>query len=357
VFDSYYSSATGTLIPDYRDISVNNVHVLGTGGLNTFRGWDAAHPIGITLNNVVFDEAPMSITPATRTSASGRRPSPSSPSGTGVVGDRPGDRPPRDRATAATRGCPSRAIFVIDRRPETCRPDADFGPMCEPFPGSTTTHSLDRPALLDLGFGGPEQMNENPTQAHGNRCWPRLRWSLWQPVRARAQTPTEGARGRCPAEAPPPAPLPPPPRRWRPFPRRRRRPRRRSPRRPVPANVRGSRQPRSRAVRGRPELREHLVHAHAAEDDPGQRRQTWSIAFFGTIEADYITDSTRSYNEIIGGNLVARGDTYEGTVGRTQFSMRTRASACSSIRRGSPASRRRRCSRATSAATSPARPT
>ena len=56
VFDSYYSSATGTLIPDFRDISVNNVHVLGTGGINTFRGWDAAHPIGITLNNVVFDE-------------------------------------------------------------------------------------------------------------------------------------------------------------------------------------------------------------------------------------------------------------------------------------------------------------
>jgi polygalacturonase len=61
VFDSYYSSATGTLIPDFRDISVNNVHVLGTGGIDTFRGWDAAHPIGITLNNVVFDEAPTSI--------------------------------------------------------------------------------------------------------------------------------------------------------------------------------------------------------------------------------------------------------------------------------------------------------
>jgi polygalacturonase len=62
VFDSYYSSATGTLIPDYRDISVNNVHVVGAGGRNTFRGWDAAHPIGIALNNVVFDSAPTSIT-------------------------------------------------------------------------------------------------------------------------------------------------------------------------------------------------------------------------------------------------------------------------------------------------------
>jgi polygalacturonase len=62
VFDSYYSSSTGTLIPDFRDIVVNNVRVLGTGGLNVFRGWDAAHPIGITLNNVVFDNEPISVT-------------------------------------------------------------------------------------------------------------------------------------------------------------------------------------------------------------------------------------------------------------------------------------------------------
>jgi polygalacturonase len=62
VFDSYYSSATGTLIPDYRDISVNNVHVLGSGGSITFRGWDAAHPIGIALSNVVFDQGPTTIT-------------------------------------------------------------------------------------------------------------------------------------------------------------------------------------------------------------------------------------------------------------------------------------------------------
>ena len=79
VFDSYYSSATGTLIPDFRDISVNNVHVLGTGGIDTFRGWDAAHPIGITLNNVVFDDAPTSINAQYATSRSGPRPSTSSP--------------------------------------------------------------------------------------------------------------------------------------------------------------------------------------------------------------------------------------------------------------------------------------
>src|SRR5262249_28827071 len=54
----------------------------------------------------------------------------------------------------------------------------------------------------------------------------------------------------------------------------------------------------------------------------GSGDQIWSITFFGTIEADYITDSTRSYNEIIGRDQVARDDTYEGTVGRTQFTMR-----------------------------------
>jgi hypothetical protein len=54
----------------------------------------------------------------------------------------------------------------------------------------------------------------------------------------------------------------------------------------------------------------------------GSGDDRWSIAFFGTIEVDYITDSTRSYNEIIGRDIVARDDTYEGTVGRTQFSMR-----------------------------------
>ena len=86
VFDSYYSSATGTLIPDFRDISVNNVHVLGTGGINTFRGWDAAHPIGITLNNVVFDSAPTSIN-AQNSQPHVRAPgaSTSQPVGTGVT--------------------------------------------------------------------------------------------------------------------------------------------------------------------------------------------------------------------------------------------------------------------------------
>jgi polygalacturonase len=62
VFDTYYSSATGTAIPDFRDIVVNNVRVLGESSSITFRGWDAAHPLGITLNNVFFDNPPTTIT-------------------------------------------------------------------------------------------------------------------------------------------------------------------------------------------------------------------------------------------------------------------------------------------------------
>jgi hypothetical protein len=54
----------------------------------------------------------------------------------------------------------------------------------------------------------------------------------------------------------------------------------------------------------------------------GEGDQRWSVTIFGFVEADYITDTTRSYNDSIGGTLVARSDTYAGTVGRTQFSMR-----------------------------------
>jgi hypothetical protein len=48
----------------------------------------------------------------------------------------------------------------------------------------------------------------------------------------------------------------------------------------------------------------------------------WTVTFFGFVEADYIVDTTRSYNDAIGNAIVARSDTYAGVVGRTQFSMR-----------------------------------
>ena len=60
VFDSYYSTATGTLIPWFKDISIRNVHSL-TGGKLIFRGWDAAHTQALWLDNVVLDTAPTSI--------------------------------------------------------------------------------------------------------------------------------------------------------------------------------------------------------------------------------------------------------------------------------------------------------
>jgi hypothetical protein len=53
-----------------------------------------------------------------------------------------------------------------------------------------------------------------------------------------------------------------------------------------------------------------------------QGNRSWSVTFYGFVEADYIGDSTRSYGDAIGSALVAHSYTYAGTVGRTQFSMR-----------------------------------
>src|SRR6187402_735208 len=43
----------------------------------------------------------------------------------------------------------------------------------------------------------------------------------------------------------------------------------------------------------------------------GTGTKKWALTFYGFIEADYITDSTRSYGDAIGSALVARSDTYE----------------------------------------------
>jgi len=57
VFDTFYSRDPGQRIPEFRDVLVRNVHVLG-GGTLTMRGRDAAHPLGLWMDNVVFDAAP-----------------------------------------------------------------------------------------------------------------------------------------------------------------------------------------------------------------------------------------------------------------------------------------------------------
>src|SRR5262249_40863087 len=54
----------------------------------------------------------------------------------------------------------------------------------------------------------------------------------------------------------------------------------------------------------------------------GPPNNAWSFTLFGIVQADYIADTTRSYDEPIGPVLVARTDVYEGTVGRAMFSMR-----------------------------------
>ena len=54
----------------------------------------------------------------------------------------------------------------------------------------------------------------------------------------------------------------------------------------------------------------------------GTGTEKWAFTVFGTIQTDYITDTTRSYNDYIGQQVVARTDTLEGKEGRTQFGMR-----------------------------------
>ena len=59
VFDTAYSTKPGTLIPDFADITVRNLHYTGSarfnGGQLVFRGYDADHPLRLRLDNAQFD--------------------------------------------------------------------------------------------------------------------------------------------------------------------------------------------------------------------------------------------------------------------------------------------------------------
>jgi hypothetical protein len=81
---------------------------------------------------------------------------------------------------------------------------------------------------------------------------------------------------------------------------------------PAPAEVPGAGAPEALSPYTRTPLRVSF----------GQDGRVWSFTLFGVVQADYIHDTTRSYDESLGSNLVARTDTYEGTVGRTQFTAR-----------------------------------
>jgi len=79
----YTSGATGTLIPDFQDISLTNVHVLG-GGTLKISGYDAGHPLTLTMDNVVFDSAP-TVNASQAIITLGPNPVNILPSGAGVV--------------------------------------------------------------------------------------------------------------------------------------------------------------------------------------------------------------------------------------------------------------------------------
>ena len=55
VFTPLYTTHPGDKLPVYRDITLNNVHVL-TAGRDTFLGLDAEHKLGLTLDNVFVDD-------------------------------------------------------------------------------------------------------------------------------------------------------------------------------------------------------------------------------------------------------------------------------------------------------------
>jgi polygalacturonase len=84
VFNPFYTSgATGTLIPDFQDITLTNVHVQGGGSLR-LSGYDAGHPLTLTMDNVVFDATP-TINASNAAITLGPNPVNILPSGTGVT--------------------------------------------------------------------------------------------------------------------------------------------------------------------------------------------------------------------------------------------------------------------------------
>jgi polygalacturonase len=84
VFNPFYTStATGTLIPDFQDITLTNIHVLG-GGKVRLQGYDATRPLTLTMDNVVFDTDP-TITASQATIVVGPNPVNITPSGVGVT--------------------------------------------------------------------------------------------------------------------------------------------------------------------------------------------------------------------------------------------------------------------------------
>jgi large repetitive protein len=63
LFDTYYTSSTGTSYPYFKSVTIRNMHVVDDPNYSylsstnnvEFNGYSAAYPIGVTLDNVTFD--------------------------------------------------------------------------------------------------------------------------------------------------------------------------------------------------------------------------------------------------------------------------------------------------------------
>src|SRR5262249_19234534 len=83
VFDPYYSSSTGSLIPNFTGILVDGAKAVSSpsGAVSTLDGYSTSYPLGLTLRNVQLD--------ATKTTAQyaaiGVYNTDLAPSGTGVT--------------------------------------------------------------------------------------------------------------------------------------------------------------------------------------------------------------------------------------------------------------------------------
>jgi len=88
-FNPFYTTATGSLIPSFQNISLHNVHVL-TEGKVMLEGHDSTHLLGLTMDNVIFDKLVSSdVTAQNANITLGPGPVNFTPVGTGVsVGNR-----------------------------------------------------------------------------------------------------------------------------------------------------------------------------------------------------------------------------------------------------------------------------
>lgn len=84
-FNPFYTTATGSLIPSFQNISLHNVHVL-TEGKVMLEGHDATHLLGLTMDNVIFDKLTTSdVTAQDANITLGPGPANFTPTGTGVT--------------------------------------------------------------------------------------------------------------------------------------------------------------------------------------------------------------------------------------------------------------------------------